>query len=107
MPTYFYETFPGTKVRLYIMYVFFFFKEKHDIFSLSLFQGWIVNMVPWIFLFPCTFLAKMMSEHLIKIGYSVTSTRKIIQTICFVTQVSNLIFLGKINVWYDEEFAAM
>ncbi|XP_014477312.1 PREDICTED: solute carrier family 17 member 9 [Dinoponera quadriceps] len=70
MPTYFHDTFPEVK-------------------------GWVVNMVPWLSLLPCTFLGKALSERIIMSGYSVTTTRKIIQTICFVTEIGSLLFLSK------------
>lgn len=68
MPTYFHDTFPEVK-------------------------GWVVNMVPWLTMLPCTFLGKALSERIIKAGYSVTVTRKIIQTICFVIEIGSLLFL--------------
>ncbi|XP_015515629.1 voltage-gated purine nucleotide uniporter SLC17A9 [Neodiprion pinetum] len=72
MPTYFHDTFPEVK-------------------------GWVVNMVPWLSLLPCTFLAKMVSENLVKSGYSVTVTRKIVETICLVTQSINLLILASVT----------
>ncbi|XP_015608798.1 solute carrier family 17 member 9 [Cephus cinctus] len=74
MPTYFHETFPEIK-------------------------GWLVNMVPWLTLLPCTFLGKALSEKLVKSGYSITSTRKIIETICFVTQSINLLILARVQTY--------
>lgn len=59
---------------------------------------WVVNMVPWLSMLPCTILGKTLSERIIKAGYSVTVTRKTIQTICFVTEIGSLLFLGKSNV---------
>ncbi|XP_018398556.1 PREDICTED: solute carrier family 17 member 9 [Cyphomyrmex costatus] len=71
MPTYFHDNFPGAK-------------------------GWIVNMVPWLSILPCTFLGKALSE-IIRTNFSVTVTRKTIQTICFVIQIGSLIFLTKVE----------
>lgn len=51
-------------------------------------------MVPWLTMLPCTFLGKALSEKIIKTGYSVTVTRKIIETICFLIEVISLLFLG-------------
>ncbi|XP_070171162.1 voltage-gated purine nucleotide uniporter SLC17A9 isoform X4 [Polyergus mexicanus] len=72
MPTYFHDIFPEVKI-------------------------WIVNIIPWLSMLPCTFLGKFMSERIIKAGYSVTLTRKIIQTICFVTEIGSLLFLTKVK----------
>lgn len=51
-------------------------------------------MVPWLSILPCTFLGKALSEKIIKTGYSVTVTRKIIETICFITEIISLLLLG-------------
>ena len=51
-------------------------------------------MVPWLASVPSIFLGRAISEKLIKTGYSITATRKIIQTTCFVIQAVNLLFLG-------------
>jgi len=56
-------------------------------------------MVPWLSMLPCTFLGKTLSEEIIKAGYSVTVTRKTIQTICFVIEIGSLLFLGKFDPW--------
>ncbi|XP_067208729.1 voltage-gated purine nucleotide uniporter SLC17A9 [Linepithema humile] len=72
MPTYFHDNFPDVKV-------------------------WIVNMVPWLSMLPCTFLGKALSEKIIKAGYSVTVTRKTIQTICFITEIGSLLLLTKVE----------
>ncbi|EZA58725.1 hypothetical protein DMN91_009296 [Ooceraea biroi] len=70
MPTYFHDTFPEVK-------------------------GWVVNMVPWLSMLPCTILGKALSERIIEAGYSVTVTRKTIQTVCFVTEIGSLLALMK------------
>ncbi|EFN76204.1 solute carrier family 17 member 9 [Harpegnathos saltator] len=72
MPTYFHDTFPEVK-------------------------GWLVNMVPWLSMLPCTFLGRSLTERIIKAGYSVTVTRKIIQTICFITEIGSLLFLSTVE----------
>ncbi|XP_076232189.1 major facilitator superfamily transporter 18 isoform X2 [Calliopsis andreniformis] len=74
MPTYFHDTFPEVK-------------------------SWVVNMVPWLSMLPCTFLGKALSEKIIKAGYSVTATRKIIETICFLTEIISLLFLAKVETF--------
>jgi ACS family sodium-dependent inorganic phosphate cotransporter-like MFS transporter 9 len=52
-------------------------------------------MVPWLFCIPSTFLGKWLSENLITQGYSVTSTRKIIEVICLGSQALGLLLIGK------------
>ncbi|OAD53767.1 Solute carrier family 17 member 9 [Eufriesea mexicana] len=74
MPMYFHDTFPEVK-------------------------GWVVNMVPWLSMLPCTFLGKALSERIIKAGYSITVTRKIIETICFLTEIISLLFLVKVETF--------
>nr|CAD7402251.1 unnamed protein product [Timema poppensis] len=59
--------------------------------------GWIVNMVPWLFSIPSTFLGKWLSEYLIRVGYSVTTTRKIIEVICLGSQALALIAIGLVT----------
>ncbi|KAK0093683.1 hypothetical protein PV326_012917 [Microctonus aethiopoides] len=61
---------------------------------------WMVNMLPWISLLPCTFLGKVISERLIKNGYTVTATRKIIETICLMTQSINLLILARASTFF-------
>lgn len=39
---------------------------------------------------PCTFIAKAISERLLRSGKSTTETRKIIESICFIAQISGL-----------------
>ncbi|XP_014204480.1 solute carrier family 17 member 9 [Copidosoma floridanum] len=73
MPTYFHDTFPEVK-------------------------GWIVNMVPWLASIPSIFIGRALSEKLLKTGYSVTATRKIIQTTCFALQAVNLLFLAGTDI---------
>jgi len=70
LPTYFHEMYPDAR-------------------------GWVVNMVPWLFTVPCTFLGKWMSERLIIRGYSVTNTRKLVETACLLTQAIGLLALGE------------
>ncbi|XP_076755304.1 major facilitator superfamily transporter 18 [Xylocopa sonorina] len=74
MPMYFHDTFPEVK-------------------------GWVVNMVPWLSMLPCTFLGKALSEKIIKSGYSITVTRKTIETICFLTEIISLLFLAKVETF--------
>ncbi|XP_021917610.1 solute carrier family 17 member 9 isoform X2 [Zootermopsis nevadensis] len=69
LPTYFHDTFPEAK-------------------------GWVVNMVPWLFCIPSTFLGKWLSEKLIAHGHSITYTRKVIEVICLGSQALGLILIG-------------
>ncbi|XP_058803385.1 voltage-gated purine nucleotide uniporter SLC17A9 [Phymastichus coffea] len=69
MPTYFHDTFPEVK-------------------------SWIVNVMPWLASIPSIFVGRALSEKLINTGYSITATRKIIQTTCFAIQSINLLFIA-------------
>lgn len=53
-----------------------------------------MNIVPWLSLVPCTFLAKSISERLIKSGFGITATRKIVESICLITESIGLLVLG-------------
>lgn len=75
LPTYFHDTFPDAK-------------------------GWVVNMVPWLFCIPSTFLGKWLSEKLITQGHSVTNTRKIIEVICLGSQALGLVLIAQITNYY-------
>ncbi|XP_011698617.1 PREDICTED: solute carrier family 17 member 9 [Wasmannia auropunctata] len=79
MPTYFHDSFPEVR-------------------------GWVVNMVPWLSMLPCTILGKALSEEIIKAGYSVTVTRKTVQTICFVIEIGSLIFVAKVESFQTAVF---
>uniref|UniRef100_A0A6M2DGB8 Putative permease of the major facilitator superfamily protein n=1 Tax=Xenopsylla cheopis TaxID=163159 RepID=A0A6M2DGB8_XENCH len=79
MPTYFHDTFPEAK-------------------------GWVVNMVPWLSLVPCTVLARFFSEYLINRGTSLTLVRKIIQSLCFACEVLGLYFLSGSKTFYEAMF---
>lgn len=68
----------------------------HDVFPEA--KGWLVNMVPWLFTVPCTLLGKWISERLLSKGFSVTSTRKIVEAICLLTQALGLLALGNIEL---------
>ncbi|XP_043276132.1 solute carrier family 17 member 9 [Venturia canescens] len=74
MPMFFHDTFPEVK-------------------------GWVVNMLPWLSMLPCTILGKVISEKLINSGYSVTSTRKIIQSFCFVSGIVSLLVLARVQTF--------
>uniref|UniRef100_T1GFU5 Major facilitator superfamily (MFS) profile domain-containing protein n=1 Tax=Megaselia scalaris TaxID=36166 RepID=T1GFU5_MEGSC len=72
LPTYFHDGFPQAK-------------------------GWVVNMIPWLALPPCTFFAKYLSSYLISKEYSITTVRKLIQSLCFLSQNIALFCLSRTN----------
>lgn len=72
LPTYFHENFPQEK-------------------------GWVVNMIPWLALPPCTLLGKYMTDFLIRREWSMTNVRKSIQSICFVSQNMALLIMSRTN----------
>lgn len=49
-------------------------------------QGWVVNMVPWLALPPCTLFAKFVTDRLVARDWSLTNVRKVIQSCCFLGQ---------------------
>lgn len=49
-------------------------------------KGWVVNMVPWLALPPCTLFAKFMTDRLVARDWSLTNVRKVIQSCCFLGQ---------------------
>lgn len=57
-----------------------------------------MNMVPWLFCIPSTFLGKWLSEKLITQGHSITNTRKVIEVICLGSEALGLILIGEIVV---------
>ncbi|CAH1775098.1 unnamed protein product [Owenia fusiformis] len=57
LPTYFHDNFPDAK-------------------------GWVFNVVPWIVTIPSAILGGHLADLLIRKGYSVTFTRKFLETIC-------------------------
>jgi hypothetical protein len=70
LPTYFHDNFPEAK-------------------------SWIFNIVPWILMIPGTIAGGYLSQRLLAKGYSVGSTRKILESICMVTEMICLIVIGK------------
>lgn len=63
-------------------------------------KGWVVNMIPWLALPPCTFFAKYLSSYLISKDYSITTVRKIIQSLCFLSQNIALFCLSRTNSFH-------
>lgn len=61
LPTYFHDNYPNAK-------------------------GWLVNMVPWATIPFFTFFAKWMTDKMVARKASLTRIRKIIQSLCFLTQ---------------------
>lgn len=68
LPTYFNETFPHQKIYL-------------------------VNILPWAMVPPCTIMAKYLTENLLAKKYKLTNVRKIVQAICFIIQSLSLIIV--------------
>lgn len=75
LPTYFHEGFPHAK-------------------------GWIVNMVPWLALPPCTFIGKYLTDYLISREWSLTKIRKTVQSVCFLSQNVALFIMCRTNNFY-------
>lgn len=68
LPTYFNENYPNRK-------------------------SYLVNMLPWILIPPCTLLAKCLTERLIAQKFRLTNVRKIVQSICFLVQNASLLIV--------------
>lgn len=62
-------------------------------------KGWIVNMIPWLALPPCTFIAKYLTSYLIARNWPVTKVRKCIQSICFASQNIALFIMSRTNTF--------
>ncbi|XP_055917028.1 solute carrier family 17 member 9 [Eupeodes corollae] len=67
----------------------------HDTFPLA--KGWVVNMIPWLALPPCTFFAKYLTTHLAAREWSTSNVRKIIQSLCFASQNIALFIMSRTN----------
>lgn len=50
-------------------------------------------MIPWMVLPLCTILAKMLTDRLIARNWSLTATRKVIQSICFGLEILALLIM--------------
>lgn len=72
LPTYFHENFPNAK-------------------------GWLVNMVPWATIPFFTFIAKMLTDKMVARKASLTRIRKIIESLCFLTQNCALFIMCHTN----------
>lgn len=57
-------------------------------------------MVPWLALPPCTFIAKQLTEYLIIKEWSLTRVRKVVQSICFLSQNIALFIMCQSNNFY-------
>lgn len=68
MPTYFHDNFPHAK-------------------------GWVANMIPWMVLPFCTLFAKVLTDRMIASRWSLTATRKTVQSICFAAQIAALLVM--------------
>jgi ACS family sodium-dependent inorganic phosphate cotransporter-like MFS transporter 9 len=56
-------------------------------------KTYLVNFLPWIFVPPCTLYAKHLTENLLAKKFSLTSVRKIIQSICYLVQIFALLIV--------------
>lgn len=63
-------------------------------------QGWVVNMVPWLALPPCTFLGKYITDYLIARDWPVTRVRKIVQSCCFLSENIALLIMCRTKNFY-------
>lgn len=60
-------------------------------------KGWVVNMIPWLALPPCTFLAKYLTTCMIAREWSTSTVRKVIQGTCFISQNIALFVMSRTN----------
>lgn len=63
-------------------------------------RGWVVNMVPWLAMPPCILFGKYLTGELLRREWSLTSTRKIVQSLCFLSQNLALFAMCHINNFY-------
>lgn len=63
-------------------------------------QGWVVNMVPWLSLPPCTLIGKYLTDYLIGREWSLTKVRKVVQSCCFLSQNVALFIMCRTNNFY-------
>ncbi|XP_070555730.1 voltage-gated purine nucleotide uniporter SLC17A9-like [Ptychodera flava] len=70
LPTFFEENFPGEK-------------------------GWVFNVLPWVFVVFVDFVSGFIADKLIQKGVSTTTTRKILQTIASLSNITAFIFVGR------------
>lgn len=75
LPTYFHDGFPHAK-------------------------GWIVNMVPWLALPPCTLIGKYLTDYLILRNWPLTRIRKVVESACFLSQNVALCIMCRTNNFY-------
>lgn len=67
----------------------------HDVFPQA--KGWVVNMVPWLAMPPCTILGKYITEELIRRDWKLTSIRKLVESLCFLCQNVALFIMSQTN----------
>ena len=70
LPTYFHDNFPEAKSGIF-------------------------NVVPWILMVPGIGVAALITKKLSRNGHSVTSSRKIIESICLLTEAFCLVCIGE------------
>lgn len=63
-------------------------------------KGWIVNMVPWLALPPCTLIGKYLTDYLIMREWPLTRIRKFVQSVCFLSQNVALFIMCRTNNFY-------
>lgn len=56
-------------------------------------KSYLVNFLPWALVPPCTIIAKYITENLLARKLSLTSVRKVVQSICFVVQSLSLLLV--------------
>lgn len=70
----------------------------HDAYPQA--KGWVVNMVPWLAMPPCILIGKYLTGELLRREWSLTNTRKIVQSICFFSQNVALLIMCHTTNFY-------
>lgn len=60
-------------------------------------QGWVVNMIPWIALPFMILFGKQLTDYLVARGWSLSTTRKVVQSCCFLGQNLALFIMSRTN----------
>lgn len=60
-------------------------------------KGYVANMIPWMALPFCTLFAKVLTDRLIARKWTLTATRKTIQSLCFGTQIVALLAMMRVQ----------
>lgn len=56
-------------------------------------ETYLVNILPWALVPPCTIIAKYFTEDLLAKKYKLTNVRKIVQAICYIVQSLSLVIV--------------